>query len=128
VIFPADYADTYTEVRNCRMSVEHGPVNIRVLAAPDALATYMTRTGTFADGAILLKEERDEGDSTCSGPIKAWTVMEKLPDGTAPATLDWHWQKIDAKRGVMTDNDPGCISCHTDCGPPDGYLHTCTMP
>ncbi len=128
VIFAADYAATYTEVRNCRPSVEHGPVNIRVLAAPDALDAYETRAAPFATGAILLKEEYPDADTTCAGPIKDWTVMEKLDDGSAPATLDWHWQKVDAKRHVMMDDDMTCIACHTNCGPPDGYLHTCTAP
>ena len=128
VIFPADYAATYTEVRNCRMSVEHGPVNIRVLAAPDALDAYTTRAAPFSTGAILLKEEYPEGDTTCAGPLKAWTVMEKLDDGSAPAALDWHWQKVDAKRHVLTDNDQTCIACHMNCAPPSGYLNTCTEP
>ncbi len=127
-IFPADYAATYREVRNCRASVEHGPVRIRVLAAPDAFTAYTTHNAAFTTGAILLKEEYPEEDTACAGPIKAWTVMEKLDDGSAPATIDWHWQKVASNRKTMTNDDPGCIGCHTNCVAPQGYLYTCTQP
>jgi hypothetical protein len=128
-LFPADYAATYTEVRNCRPSIEHGAVNVHVLAAPDALETYTTRTGPFSTGAIVLKEEYAEQDDTCAGPIRAWTVMEKLDDGTSPATLDWHWQKVNAQRTTTSVNDETCTTCHAMCDSENGgYLHTCTQP
>ncbi len=127
-IFAADYASSYTEVRNCRPSVEHGPVNIRVLAAPDALTTYTTHNGPFTTGAILLKEEYPEADTACAGPIKQWTVMEKLDDGSATAMLDWHWQKVDKSRKPIMVDDPTCIACHKMCQAPQGYLNTCTLP
>ena len=127
-IFPTDYATTYREVRNCRPSVEHGPVNIHVLASPDAFTPYKMRAAPFPTGAILLKEEFAESDTACAGPIKQWTVMEKLDDGTSAATLDWHWQKVDSKRKTIMDDDQTCIACHTMCVAPQGYLHTCTDP
>lgn len=131
-LWPTDYASTYTEVRNCRMSLEHGTVNIRVLASPDALMPYTTRMAAFPTDAILLKEEYAESDLSCAGPIKFWTVMQKLPDDSSTPTLDWHWQKTDGKRNVTMNNDETCIACHSMCLPPPegtgGYLHTCTEP
>jgi len=128
-LFPADYATTYQEVRNCRPSVEHGPVNVHVLASPDALVPYTGRAEPFPEGAILVKEEFAEADTTCSGAIRAWTAMEKLADGSSPATLDWHWQKLDPGRHVTMDDDVTCTRCHQGCDPPpDGYLYTCTAP
>jgi hypothetical protein len=131
-IFPADYASTYMEVRNCRPSLEHGSVNIRVLASPDALTPYTGRMVPFPTGSILLKEEYAESDLACAGPIKFWTVMQKLADDSSPATIDWQWQKLDASRHVTMSNDETCIMCHAMCLPPPdgtgGYLHTCTEP
>ena len=106
--FPADYLATYTEVRDCRNSIEHGAVRIRVLAAPDALAAYTGRQAPFPTGALLLKEEYDSSDLSCAGPIRFWTTMEKLDVGTATPTLDWHWQKVDATRRV-TEQDDGQV-------------------
>src|SRR5690242_14900621 len=92
-LFPADYAATYQEVRNCRMSIEHGFVRIRVLASPDALAAYTGRTAPFPTGSIVLKEERPDTDTTCSGPVMNYTVMQKLDVGADPTMLDWTWEE-----------------------------------
>jgi cytochrome P460 len=128
-IFPADYAATYTEVRNCRPSIEHGAVNVRVLAAPDALVPYTGRMMAFPEGAIVLKEEYPSADTACAGAIRYWTVMEKLADGSSPDTLDWHWQKLDSTRHVLLDDDQSCIACHQMCTAANGgYLYTCTAP
>ncbi|MBA3819040.1 MAG: cytochrome P460 family protein [Deltaproteobacteria bacterium] len=128
-LYPADYAATYQEVRGCRRSIEHDLMTIRVLASPDAVAAYTGRTAPFPTGSILLKEEFDSGDVDCSGPIINVTVMQKLAVGSAPATLDWTWQKIDADARVMDVDIERCTRCHTACGiAPDGYDGTCTVP
>ena len=100
-LFPADYAATYQEVRNCRFSLEHDLMRIRVLAAPDALAVYTGRTGPFPEGAVVLKEEYADTDTACAGPIVSFTAMQKLPAGASPATLDWTWQETDARRKTL---------------------------
>jgi hypothetical protein len=128
-LFPADYAATYQQVRNCRASLEHGLVRVRVLASPDAVTPYQGRTAPFPAGAILLKEERPDSDTTCSGAPTNYTVMQKLPAGSSPATLDWTWQEVGTNLRATARGTQGCIGCHTDCGkPPEGYDGTCTVP
>ncbi|MEZ4451443.1 MAG: hypothetical protein R3B09_18380 [Nannocystaceae bacterium] len=127
--FPADYTASYVEVRNCRGSGDHDLNNIRILAGPSALGPYQTRMDPFPIGAIVLKEEYDFGDLTCTGPIKQWTVMERLAEGSSPDTLDWSWQRVDVARKVVEVDTPRCIGCHTGCGvAPDGYEGTCAVP
>ncbi len=124
--FPASYATTYTEVRNCRSSSDHDLHKIRVLAEPAALAPYRDRSAEFAPGAIVLKEEYDFADGDCSGPVIEWTVMEKL---ATAGNLGWSWQRVSAERDVVTEDDSRCINCHTQCGvAPDGYAGTCAVP
>jgi hypothetical protein len=126
-LFPADYAATYAEVRDCRGSADHDLHFIRVLADPQAVAPYMGRMAPFPDGAVLLKEEHDFGDTDCSQPPIGWTVMVR--DGAATDSLGWQWQKVDVNRKVVSENEARCFNCHTDCGiPPDGYLGTCAVP
>lgn len=127
--FPADYESTYVEVRNCRGSGDHDLNQIRILADPAALAPYQNRTDPFPVGSIVLKEEYEFGDMTCSGPIKQWTVMRKLEPGSADDTLGWAWQRVDADRRVLDEDEPRCIGCHQGCGvAPDGYDWTCALP
>jgi hypothetical protein len=116
-------------VRDCRLSIEHDISMIRVLASPSALTTYQSRTGEFAEGALLLKEEYGSATPDCSGPILGWTVMQKLAAGSSPATLDFHWQEVNAQREIVSDDQARCISCHTGCGSSkEGYLNTCATP
>jgi hypothetical protein len=127
--FPADYASSYTEVRNCRPSGDHDLNNIRILASPSALGPYQGRVDPFPVDAVVLKEEYDFGDLTCAGPVKQWTVMRRLPDDSSPDTLDWSWQRVDADRNVVDQDASRCIGCHQSCGvAPDGYEWTCALP
>jgi hypothetical protein len=128
-LFPADYAESYTEVRDCRRSGEHRLNIIRVLADPDALAPYRDRDAPFPVGAVVLKEEHDPADSACEEPPTRWTVMVKLGEGADPDRLDWRWQDVDADRSVLSEDQSLCYGCHESCGnPPDGYDGTCTVP
>jgi hypothetical protein len=128
-LFPEDYAASYVEVRNCRGSGDHDLDNIRILADPDALEPYQARAVPFPAGAVVLKEQYDFGDTTCSGDLKLWTVMRKLEAGASPETLDWAWQTVDAERRVVDEDEPRCIGCHQECGvAPDGYDGTCAIP
>jgi hypothetical protein len=130
-LFPATYSDSYEEVRNCRRSSDHDLNYIRVVAAPDAVEPYQARDGAtpFPTGAVVLKEEYDPSDDTCSGEIAQWTVMSKLAAGSSAETLDWHWQEVRADRKVNTDDEPRCIGCHESCGDSlPGFDATCADP
>ena len=125
-LFAEDYASTFTEVRDCRKSSDHDLNNIRIVADPTGLAAYEERTDEFPDGSIILKEEYDFADNTCSGDIIQWTVMVKGDADATDDTLGWHWQQVSASRKVETDNEFRCINCHTECGvPPGGFEGTC---
>lgn len=127
--FPAEYADSYVEVRNCRGSADHDLNNIRILASPSALAPYQDRMEPFPVDAVVLKEEYEFDDPTCEGPIKQWTVMRKLAEGSSPDTLDWTWQTVDLERNVVDQDEASCFGCHAGCGvAPDGYEGTCAIP
>jgi hypothetical protein len=126
--FPADYAATFTEVRDCRNSGDHDLSRVRVLADPAALGPYQRRDADFPVGSVVLKEEHEFSDTDCSAEPVRWTVMKRLATGSSPETLDWYWQDLDEMRRVQTENDSRCVGCHTTCGvPPEGYLGTCTV-
>jgi hypothetical protein len=126
-LFPANYAESYVEVRDCRASTEHDLSRIRVLADPATADAYEDRDQGFSKGSLLLKVEYEYADTTCSGDILRWTVMVRETEGSSPDTLDWRWQKVDAELKVVSDNEPRCVGCHTSCGmAPEGYLGTCT--
>ena len=128
-LFPPDYAATYTQVRPCRASPDHGLDNVLVFTDPSATGPYMMRNAPFPIGAVVLKEEHDPDDLNCTGPITSWSVMVKLADGAAPPELDWKWQDVEADRQVRTNNEPRCYGCHTNCGvAPCGYAGTCSVP
>lgn len=124
-VFPEDYS-AYVEVRDCRSSSDHDLRKIRILADPASLEPYMTRTGGFPSGAIVLKEEYDFADADCTGDLVHWTVMQRNDDAAAG---NWLWQRIDADRSLITQNEDRCINCHASCGrAPDGYEGTCALP
>lgn len=127
--FPADYAASFVEVRDCRSSSDHELHRVRVLADPASAEVYQTRSGDFAEGAVVLKEEHDFADVDCSGPVERWTVMVRRPAEKAGDLLGWRWQELDRERRVTGEDDSSCVGCHTGCGqPPDGFLGTCTVP
>lgn len=128
-LFPADYAATYTEVRDCRPSGDHDLNVIRILVDAEALGPYQDRDEPFPVGAVVLKEEYSFDDPTCAGPIEQWTVMVRLEPDSSPTTLDWRWQRVDAERNVVGEDTPRCYGCHTGCTPDaGGYEHTCAIP
>lgn len=128
-LFSSSYLETYVEVRNCRPSGDHDLNNIRILADPAALGPYNNRDQNFPLGSIVLKEEFEFDDSDCSGPVKQWTVMQRLADGDSPEALDWEWQKVDADSKVVSMDPLGCARCHSGCGSlPEGFDGTCAVP
>jgi hypothetical protein len=126
-LFPADYAASYVEVRDCRKSGDHELAWVRVLADPAALGPYVDREGGFPEDAVLLKEQYDFGDDSCSGPIAEWTVMAKRASATE--RLGWRWQRVGSDRRVAESEGARCVTCHAGCqGFPVGYDFTCAEP
>lgn len=127
-LVPADYS-AFQEVRNCRASADHLLMRIRILTDPSVTDAYLNLTGPFPEGSIILKEERDPADTTCSGPIESWTIMVKQPAGTAPKTLDYRWQRVRASDNMVITEDEGrCASCHVNCVAPEHVGYTCADP
>lgn len=128
-LFPIDYEATYQEVRDCRFSLDHDLVRIRVLASPDALTAYNGRVAPFPTGSVVLKEQYFDSDTTCAGPVVEYTVMQKLDVGASPETLGWSWQKVSGDHTTVKTDIKRCTQCHTGCGQaPEGYGGTCAMP
>ncbi len=127
-IVPADYS-SFSEVRDCRSSSDHLLMKIRVLADPTIKDAYLNRNAPFPAGGILLKEERDSADTTCSGPIESWAIAIKLPDGSSPSTLDFQWQRVRVSDNqVVTEDVTRCINCHANCVEPDFFGYSCADP
>lgn len=109
--FPLDLAG-FTEVRNCRPSVEHFP-NVRVLIDSAAATAYVDSIYPFVEGTVCVKIVYN--DDFCA-QILEYNVMRKGPPGTAPASGDWEWQVANANGEVTASGQLAeCISCHTDC-------------
>ncbi len=130
-LFPADYLQTYTEVRNLRTSSNHDGSNldvaaIRVHCSPGAAAdAYVNGVYPLPEGCVLVKTEyADPIGSTVVG----YTVMQKRAPGTAPFSGNWYWQEADRDRKVIQSGQiETCIACHTtnsDCSED----FTCTLP
>lgn len=125
-VFPADFAERYSEARDCRNSHEHELRYIRVLVSPEAREPYaaLSPETPYPVGSTLVKEEYD--DDQCE-TLLGYTAYKKLPKGENPAGGDWWWQKLDAERRVVEEGAPWrCINCHTvHCAPPYGFDLTC---
>ena len=112
-IFPADYRDTFIEVRDCRFSVEHGGVSIRVLANRLAAEPYLRDENPLPMGSIVVKEEYEGSDCRNAADLSRWRAMRKEAPGFDPEDGDWHWQWVDApSRRVRFDDKETCIGCH----------------
>lgn len=112
-IFPADYRDTFVEVRACRFSIEHGGVMIRVLANDIAAQPYLDLENPLPVGSIVVKEEYDGLDCNNDDELVIWRAMRKEAPGFDPADGDWAWQWVDAPTRAVRFNDKDtCIACH----------------
>jgi hypothetical protein len=124
--FPADFAEHYLEMRDCRFSHEHDLRSIRVLASETAQDSYarLTPDAPYPPGATLVKLEYD--DELCT-ELLGYTVMHKLAPGENPAGYDWLWQRVGPDRQVLEQGATWtCVNCHTyHCAPPYGYDLTC---
>lgn len=110
-IFPAHYRETFSEVRNCRFSIEHGGVSIRVLASPLAVQPYLEEANPLPLGSIVVKEEYSGPECDLEDLIR-WRAMRKESPGFDPDDGDWHWQWVESDRSVLLNDKTTCISCH----------------
>jgi hypothetical protein len=112
-IFPANYRDGFIEVRDCRNSVEHGSVSIRVLVNPESAAAYQRNENPLPVGTIVVKEEFDGPDCSNDAELVRWRPMRKEAPGFDPDDGDWAWQWVDAPaRSVRFNDKATCIGCH----------------
>lgn len=116
--------ESWPEVRNCRLSIDHDLGNVNVFASPGAETAYTGGTYPFPEGTVIVKAEY--GDSFC-GEVAGYTAMRKLATETAPADGDWAWQRVDARGKVLESGSlPRCVVCHLNCT--NGRDFTCTDP
>lgn len=125
-VFPANYRDTYTEVRDCRFSIEHGGVTIRVLANDVGRQPYLDDANPLPVGSIIVKEEF-AGSRCDDEDFVRWRAMRKESPGFDPDFGDWHWQWVEPDRTVTFDDKSTCIGCHIrpECLERD---YQCTVP
>lgn len=125
-VFPADFAEHYPEVRDCRHSHEHELRYIRVMVSESAREPYarLSPDTPYPVGATLVKLEYDDPD--CAELVE-YTAYRKLPAGENPPGNDWLWQRVSPERVVVEQGAPWtCITCHKyHCAPPYGYDLTC---
>jgi hypothetical protein len=119
-IFPANYRDTFAEVRDCRLGIEHGGVMIRVLANSTGFQPYLGLGDPLPVGTIVVKEEYSGTDCDLT-KLVSWSAMRKEAPGFDPVDGDWQWQRIPAPGSTVPtclrkDDCPGftCTSsgCH----------------
>lgn len=125
-IFPSNYRQTYSEVRGCRSSTEHGGVYIRVLTNPIAAQPYLSNENPLPVGSIVIKEEFS-GPGCQTGDLIRWRAMRKEAPGYDPDDGDWHWQWVDLTGQVVFNDKQTCIGCHarSECVARD---FMCTVP
>ncbi len=113
-IFPADYRDTYSIVRDCRLSIEHGAVMIRVWADPTSAQAYRDEENPLPVGAVIIKEEFEGVDCDTDEELIRWRPMRKQAPGFDPEHGDWAWQWVNADGTVPFNDKATCIGCHLE--------------
>jgi hypothetical protein len=112
-LLPADYPAGFTEVRDCRFSVEHSAVNIRILADGPGAAVFADESYPFPTGALVVKEEYRDMECT---ELEGFTLMQRRDDDDDEATDGWVWQRLDASgRWVGPQDVRACTTCHRMC-------------
>jgi hypothetical protein len=117
-LFPSSFEATYTPVRDCRFSIDHGGASISVWASPEGAAAYQAGTYPLPANTVLVKKLHT--DAACKD-LDGFVAMKKDASNT------WIWQTLDKKGSVTGPDSPRtCITCHNDCT--EGRDSTCTDP
>lgn len=111
-VIPSDYKSHFVEVRNCRVSVEHGLEYVRIRTAPEHAAIYDSGPYPFPAGALVVKEQY--GDARCTQPT-GFTVMRK-ESGSGGGDGEWAFFRLDRRERTVEHGRPTtCVSCHESC-------------
>ena len=128
-VFPADYRESFVQLRTCRQSIEHDLEFVELWVSPDHAALFddcvspaLPCDAPLPAGVVVIKPQFL--DAGCSTPIRTAAAQrlhgEDLGDGAA-----WLWQEVDPD-GRSTGNDgTACIACHQHCDP--AYDLRCVM-
>jgi hypothetical protein len=128
-LLPADYAQRFTQVRDCRSSIEHLPY-ILVKTDTALVGRYNGGPFPFDPGSLIVKEEFS--DPRCTA-MTGYTIMYKESAGYDPRYGDWHWQKLDGVGKVVADGKGDgalavCATCHLATPACKLRDFTCTEP
>ena len=124
-IFPANYRETFTEVRDCRGSTSHPPGTIRVCVNEVGLEAYLADANPLPVGTILVKETFEGLTCDNDEELALWSALRKEEPGFDEEDSDWHWQDVQPDRSVLIDTKARCIGCHRACTDRD---YMCTLP
>ncbi len=123
--FPADYRDTWVQVRDCRFSNPHDGNFIIVHADPASAQDYLDGNYPFEEGATFVKTMHNS-DACDEASVVGFVIMVKGPAGTDPDNGDWIWIEANRDREVQDDIVvQNCIGCHSACTATD---YACTEP
>jgi hypothetical protein len=123
---PSDYRDHYQALGTYAVVELNGATDMHYTYASPGAAEYYRKTGTFADGTVLVKEvfgtdhaQMTTGDAHWASGTKVWFVMIKDQKGRYPGNPlwgdGWGWAlfKSDAPdKQVATDYKKDCLGCH----------------
>lgn len=124
-IYPADYRTSFTQVRDCRFSIEHDGVNIRVWANDIALAAYLAEADELPVGSVIIKEEFAGGTCDSDDDLTLISAMRKEDPGFDSEDRDWHFQEVTpSDRRVVNNSKTDCTECHRTCEDRD---YMCTV-
>ncbi len=133
-IYPADWRESYLEVRGCRASPDHDLEFVSLWMDPASKAQWDSCVDAFP-----------EGDSTCGDPFPegatflkpqyldpACTELARLSIARKASGFDdvggWHWQEVLVTNGRERVSHDGaltrCSGCHALC---DGHDMRCYM-
>jgi hypothetical protein len=125
---PHDYRATYQYLGSWAVAADQGPgakeLHV-VYASPGAVTAYRSH-GSFADGAVLVKEvyaaatgQMTTGTVSHAGTLKGWFVMVKDSLSRYPNNKlwgdRWGWSWFDAanpSKTTSTDYKANCQGCH----------------
>jgi hypothetical protein len=129
-IFPPDFTERFTELRDCRQSIEHELEYVKLFVPPDQVALLercVQPDSPCADplptGTLLIKPQYLDAACTQLLRITAAARVADLPLGDPNA---WRWQTVSPAGVVLQDGQPdGCVRCHSACSP--GFDSRCVM-